>query len=57
MGMNKSLDVYIISIEGRDAEENAMFYPPTPTPQKTFDQSNSLGKWAKCLCDPLAGNN
>ena len=34
MGMNKSLDVYIISIEGRDAEENAMFYPPPLPPKK-----------------------
>ena len=51
--MNDFLDVYILTIEGRDARENVMFYPS----RKTFDQSNSIGKFSKCLCDPLDGSN
>ena len=51
--MNNPLDFQIIIIEGRDAQENAMFYPL----KMTLDQSNSPGKRVKCLCDPLDGNN
>jgi hypothetical protein len=38
--MNNPSDFLIITIEGRDAQENAMSYPL----EKTLDQSNSLGK-------------
>ena len=50
---NNHLDFLIITNARSDAQENAMFYPP----KDTFGQSNSLGKWAKCSCDPLDGNN
>jgi hypothetical protein len=33
MGMNNPLDVWILTIEEKDAQENAMFDPPP----KTFD--------------------
>ena len=37
MGMNKPLDFYVIAIERRDAQENAMFY----LQKLIFDQLNS----------------
>ena len=39
MGINSPFDFYIITIEGRDAQDNAMFYPP----KETFDPLNSHG--------------
>ena len=43
----------MITTEERHVQENVMFYSPT----KTFDQLNSLGKWAECFGDPLDGEN
>ena len=40
MSTNDPWYFHIIIVEGRDAQENAMFYPP----KKTFDQSKSRGK-------------
>jgi hypothetical protein len=48
--MKHPMHFQIITFEGRGAYENYMFYPQW----KTFDQSNSLGKLVKCLCDPLS---
>jgi len=40
MGMDNLVDFQILTIEGRVAQENAMFYPL----QKTFNQSISPRK-------------
>ena len=53
MGMNVPMDISIIVIEESDEQENAIVL----SSKKTFDPSNSLGKWVECLCDPLDGNN
>ena len=39
MSMSNSMDVKIITIEGRGAQQKAIFYPL----KKTFDQLNSHG--------------
>ena len=49
MGMKNPWALYIVTIEGSDVEENDMFNPI----ESIFDQSNSLGKWARGLCGPL----
>lgn len=53
MGMNNPLDFCIITIEGRNAQENGMFNPS----KKTFDKWMSLEIWVERLCDPLDGND
>ena len=52
-GINNPWNLNILTIEGSDARENAMFYPQ----KRTFDPSISPRKWAEGLCDPLDGNN
>ena len=52
MDMNYPVDLCIMMIEGRDAQENGMFYPS----KKTFDHWMSLEKWVECLCEPLDEN-
>ena len=49
MDMKNPWALYIVTIEGSDVEENDMFNPI----ESIFDQSNSLGKWARGLCGPL----
>jgi len=47
--MNNPLDFYVIAIERRVAQENAMFYPQ----KLIFDQMYSPTNWAECLCGSL----
>ena len=51
--MNDPLDFKVIATKGRDAQENALFYPP----KQTFHQPNSQGKQLECLCETLDENN
>ena len=47
------MDADTIIIEGKDAQENAMFY----LTKNVFDQPNSPRNWAEYLFDPLDGNH
>lgn len=52
MGVKYPLEFYIMKFEDTGAHDDVIFYP-----RKHSDQSNSLGKRVKCMCDPLGGNN
>ena len=56
MGLNNRLVLdYKILKEGMH-KWIACFIQKDKHKTKSFDQSNTHGKWAECLCDPLNGN-